>query len=74
MRDLDLMAQYLLKLRQEKLQLAHQQALIADPVPVQQLMYVKVSAHEAELCSRILGALKVLTNDSGKFIKEFLSE
>lgn len=74
MRDLDLMAQYLLKLRQEKLQLAHTQTLIADPNPHQQLMYIKASAHEAELCSRILGALKVLVGDSGKFIKEFLND
>lgn len=74
MRDLDLMAQYLLKLRQEKLQLAHAQSLLTDTSAHRHLLHIKVTAHEAELCSRILGALKVLTNDSGKFIKEFLSE
>lgn len=70
MRDLDLMAQYLLKLRQEKLQVAHKLALQENSTS----LHIKVTAHEAELCSRIMGALKVLTNDSGKFIKEFLSE
>jgi hypothetical protein len=70
MRDLDLMAQYLLKLRQEKLQVAHKLALQEGSTSLS----IKVTAHEAELCSRIMGALKVLTNDSGKFIREFLSE
>jgi hypothetical protein len=70
MRDLDLMAQYLLKLRQEKLQTSHKLALQEHGSKLS----IKVNAHEAELCSRILGALKVLTNDSGKFIREFLSE
>ena len=64
------MAQYLLKLRQEKLQHGHARALDFSS----DLVDIRCRAHEAELCSRILGALKVLTNDSGRFIQEFLND
>lgn len=73
MRDLDLLGDYLVKLRQEKLQLAHAQALETDPEPSRQLFHIKVTAHEAELCSRIREALKVLAKDPGQFIQEFLT-
>ncbi len=71
MRDLDLLARFLMRCRQEKLQLAHQQALQSDD-PERQLLHIRVSAHEAELCNRILAAAKVLANDPGKFIKDYL--
>lgn len=73
MRELDLLDEYLVKLRQEKLQLAHQQALAFDPELERQLFHVKLTAHEAELCTRIRDATKVLARDPGAFIKEFLT-
>jgi len=69
MRDLQLLADYLVRLRQEKLQLGHSQALADDP----RIIHLVITAHEAELCSRILAAVKVLERDSGKFIQEYLS-
>lgn len=71
MRELDLLNEYLVRLRQEKLQLAHQQALQPDD-PGRHLLNIRVSAHEAELCSRIREAVKVLAKDPGQFMKEFL--
>lgn len=72
MRDLDLLGEYLVRLRQEKLQRAHQQSLETDSEPVRQLLHIKTSALEAELCTRIREAVKVLAHDPGKFIQEFL--
>lgn len=69
MQELELLGEYLVRLRQEKLQLCHQQALAPDC----NLLHVQVSAHEAELCTRIRDAVKVLANDPGKFIKDFLA-
>lgn len=68
MRELQLLNDYLVRLRSEKLQQAHARALAADA----QLFDIKVCAHEAELCDRIRGAVKVLDKDPGHFIKEFL--
>jgi len=68
MRDLDLMAQYLLKLRQERLQQAHAHAL----APEASLGDIRICAHEAELCNRVLAAAKLLAKDTGQFIKEYL--
>lgn len=68
MRDLELLGQYLLRLRQERLQQGHAKALEAEG----SLVDIKVCAHEAELCSRIHAAVKVLAHDAGKFIQEFL--
>jgi len=70
MRDLDLFEQYLVRLRHEKLQAAHAAALGASALEV--LLDIKARASEAELTTRILGALKVLTKDSGDFIKAYL--
>jgi hypothetical protein len=68
MRDIDLLNDYLLRLRQERLQLAHAEALTGEA----DLARIRVYAHEAELCTRIRDALKVLERDAGQFIKEFL--
>lgn len=68
MRELELLGDYLVRLRQEKLQLAHKMTLSDDP----HLVQIKTCAHEAELCTRIRDAVKVLANDPGRFIKEFL--
>lgn len=73
MRELDLLEDYLVKLRQEKLELAHKQALASDPDLGRHLFYIRLSAHEAELCTRIREAVKILTKDPGQFIREFLT-
>lgn len=70
MRELGLFEQYLLQLRQEKLQQGHQQALAAQAL--EDLLHVRTSAAEAELVSRVLVALRALSNDPGLFIKEHL--
>ena len=68
MRDLDLLNEYLVRLRQERLANAHSLTLATNP----NWPLVQVCAHEAELCTRIRDAVKVLANDPGKFLKEFL--
>ncbi len=70
MRELGLFEQYLLQLRQEKLQQGHNQALNATGPA--DLMWVKASAQEAELVSKMLVAVRALANDPGQFIKEYL--
>ncbi len=68
MRDLELLGEYLVRLRQERLQQGHTRALDGKST----LTDIQICAHEAELCSRMLGAVKVLAHDAGKFIEEFL--
>ena len=69
MQELELLGQYLLRLRQERLQQAHAHALHETGV----LVDIKIRAHEAELCSRIYAATRILAKDAGQFIKEFLT-
>lgn len=69
MHELELFGQYLLRVRQERLQQAHVRSLAPDA----SFSDVKVCAYEAELCSRIHSALKVLDHDTGKFIQDFLT-
>lgn len=69
MRDLDLLEQYLIRLRQERLQHAHGHALEKAP----DLTQIVVCAHEAELIDRIRAALKELAQDAGQFIKGYLT-
>ena len=69
MQELELLGEYLVKLRGERLQQGHAKALGSDS----SLTDIRICAHEAELCTRIRDAVKVLANDPGKFIKEFLS-
>ncbi len=69
MQEFELLGEYLVKLRQEKLQMAHTRALDPDST----LLEIRIPAYEAEMCNRIRDAVKVLANDPGKFIKEFLS-
>ena len=68
MRELELLGDYLLQLRRERLEMAHATALGTDGT----LEQIRVYAREAELCSRIREAVKVLANDPGKFIEEFI--
>lgn len=70
MRDLDLLEQYLLRLRQELLQLAHR-TLISDANDLA-LREARGYAQQAELVDRIRGALKELTQDAGQFVKGYL--
>lgn len=71
MRDLDLLEQYLIRLRQEKLQLGHQAALKAEGT--KDFIMVANYAHEAELVERIRRALQELGKDPGEFIKRNLT-
>lgn len=66
MRDLDLLEQYLVRLRQDSLLESHQ-ALIVD-----NYTGAKEAAVRAELVDRIRAALKELASDSGDFIKRYL--
>lgn len=72
MRELALFEEYLLRLRQEKLQAGHQAALTA--IGPQDFAHVLARAHEAELINRILVALRALNNDTGLFLKEHLAK
>lgn len=69
MRDLALLEQYLVRLRQERLQQGHGHALKTAP----DLTQIVICAHEAELVERIRGALKELEKDPGQFVKGYLS-
>jgi hypothetical protein len=69
MQELELLGEYLMKLRQEKLQMAHVRALN----PESSLLEIRIPCYEAELCNRIREAVKVLASDPGKFIQEFLT-
>lgn len=69
MRDLALLEQYLIRLRQEMLQQGHAHALKTAP----DLTQIVICAHEAELVERIRGALKELEKDPGQFLKAYLT-
>lgn len=70
MRELELFAQYLVRLRQEKLQQSH--ATLLGDLNDNAIRQARTFAFEAELCSRIHGALKELEKDPGEFIKTHL--
>jgi len=71
MRELELFEQYLLRLRQEKLQQSHAAAIGASSF--ESLLDIRAKACEAEFAVRIMGGLKVLKEDPGEFIKRFLT-
>jgi hypothetical protein len=71
-RELELLQSYLTRLRQEKLQGGHAAALAATNPD--DMMHLVARAHEAELVSRILAAVKDLDKDMGLFIKNHLSQ
>lgn len=70
MRELALFEQYLIQLRQEKLQHSHA-ALVSGP-NVADLEWARVYAHQADFIDRVVQALRALNNDPGQFIKEYL--
>ena len=70
MRELDLLSDYLVRLRQEKLESAHHHALTEGC----QLHQIQICAHQAQLCDRIRAALAVLESDPGKFIQTYLPQ
>lgn len=70
MRELELFAQYLVRVRQEKLQQGHMATLAATGA--QDFIHIHSRAVEAELCSRIHTALKDLEKDPAEFIKTHL--
>ena len=70
MQEIDLFEQYLVRLRQERLQQGHAAAMAA--LGPGDMMHVFARAHEAELVSRILAALRELDTDSGEFVRKHL--
>lgn len=66
--ELELFGQFLIRLRQSKLQQAHNRSLAAEVT----LLEIKTLAHEAELCIRISSALKELNDDPGGFVRSYL--
>ena len=71
MRELELLQTYLTRLRQERLQQGHALALVAQQPS--DLVNIAARAHEADLVSRILLAVKDLDKDPGLFIKNHLN-
>lgn len=71
MRELGLFREYLVRLRQERLQHGHKHALSATTSNGNMLPVV-ICAHEAELVQRIMGALGELDQDSGEFQTKYL--
>ena len=71
MQELQLLSQYLIRLRQERLQQGHATALTAQDASA--LVAIVARAYEAELVSRILAAVKDLEKDPGLFIKTHLN-
>lgn len=71
MRDLDLLEQYLIRLRQHLLQQSHA-ALIGDYNDIA-LREARVLALQAELVDRIRGAARELSKDPGEFVKGYLT-
>lgn len=67
MRELSLLGQYLMQLRQDKLQLSHQ-CLLNGAEPEK----ARILAHEAELVHQIREATFVLDDDPGKFLDKYL--
>lgn len=72
MTDLALLEQYLIRLRQERLQQAHTATL--GSTSTEAFIFIKSCAHEAELVQRILAAVKDLQKDPGDFIKRHLKD
>lgn len=71
MRELDLLTQYLVRLRQERLQQSH--ATLVSDLNDEALRHARTQAFEADLVSRILGAVKDLDKDPGTFILNHLN-
>lgn len=71
MRDLDLLEQYLVRLRQEMLQASHR-TLIGDFNDIA-MREARALALQAELVDRIRGAVKELAQDPGQFVKGYLT-
>ena len=71
MRDLDLLTQYLLRLRREMLEASHHTLIGASSDAA--LRDARSLAQQAELVERVAGAVKELAADSGQFIKVYLT-
>jgi len=66
-RELDLFRQYLVRQRGNFLERSHT-ALLG----VSHFDEARIAAHQAELCDTFRKALKVLGDDAGEFIKQYL--
>lgn len=71
MRELQLLEQYLLRLRQELLQTSHTR--ITGDWSDEGLREARSIALQADLTDRIRGALKELEKDPGQFVKAHLA-
>lgn len=69
MRELELYEQYLVRYRQERLQLSHQTLVASEPDWAEK---ARLYAAQAEVADRMRAAIKTLGVDPGKFIQEYL--
>ena len=67
MRELDLLRQYLVKLRQDQLEMSHR-CLVHQG----RARAARLSAHKADFCDEIREAVNVLDNDPGQFIEKYM--
>jgi hypothetical protein len=70
-RDLDLLEQYLIRLRQELLQESH--AILTGNWSDEGLRHARALGLQADLVDRIRGATKELAKDPGQFVKGYLA-
>lgn len=70
MRELALFEQYLVLVRQEKLQLSH--SALVSGIRAEDAEWARIYAHQADFVDRALTALRALNADPGQFIKEYL--
>ncbi len=70
MRELALFEQFLIQLRQEKLQQSH--AALVSGTTEGDLEWARIYAHQADFIDRVVTALRALNSDPGQFIKEYL--
>jgi hypothetical protein len=70
-RDLDLLEQYLMRLRQSLLQESH--SMLIGNFDDTAMRHARSLALQAELVDRIRGAVRELGKDAGAFVKGYLA-
>lgn len=70
MRELDLLEQYLIRLRQELLQQSH--AMLTGDWSAETAQHARAIGLQADMVDRIRGAVGELAEDPGQFIKGHL--
>lgn len=71
MRELELLESFLVRYRQDRLQLSH--STLVGSADADWAQRARVYACQAEAADRIREAVKVLASDAGRFVKEYLS-